>query len=91
MNKPINIDVDCQFLKDIENNQQMAIYNLITSKGALRLWCKGIKPNRNWKISQVKKYFGMNGSKEVLKDKLHLLYDVVTGELGIIKNKSERK
>ena len=78
MNKPVEINKDCQFLKDLKDNGDLAMYNLITSKGAVKLWCKGIKPSRHWKISQVKQYFGMNGNKEVLTSKLHLLFDVLT-------------
>ena len=76
--KPIEIDEDCKFLKDAETNQQMAMYNLITSKGAVKLWTKGIKPNRHWKISDVKWYFGMTGNTEALLEKLDTLYKVLT-------------
>ena len=76
--KPINIDADCQFLKDAKTNNQMAMYNLITSKGAVKLWTKGIKPNRHWKISDVKWYFGMTGNAEALLEKLDTLYKVLT-------------
>ena len=76
--KPIEIDEDCKFLKDAETNQQMAMYNLITSKGAVKLWIKGIKPNRHWKISDVKWYFGMTGNAEALLEKLDTLYKVLT-------------
>ena len=76
--KPIDIDADCKFLKDVETNQQMAMYNLITSKGAVKLWTKGIKPNRHWKISDVKWYFGMTGNAEALLEKLDTLYKVIT-------------
>ena len=58
----------------------MAMYNLITSKGAVKLYTKGIKPNRHWKISDVKKYFGMNGAADVLHSKLVTLYDVLTNK-----------
>ena len=77
MSKPININGDCQFLKDLNNNQQMAMWNLITTKGAVKLWTKGIKPNRHWKITDVKKYFGMNGNAEVLHGKLVKLHEVL--------------
>ena len=33
--KPIDIDADCKFLQDAKTNQQMAMYNLITSKRVL--------------------------------------------------------
>ena len=75
--KPIDIDEDCKFLKDAETNQQMAMYNLITSKGAVKLWTKGIKPNRHWKITDVKNYFGMNGNAETLLEKLKVLHKVI--------------
>ena len=76
--KPIEIDEDCQFLKDAKTNQRIAMYNLITSKGAVKLWTKGIKPNRHWKISDVKWYFGMNGNAETLATKLDTLYKIIT-------------
>ena len=75
--KPINIDADCQFLKDAKTNNQMAMYNLITSKGAVKLWTKGIKPNRHWKITDVKRYFGMTGNAETLLTKLETLLTVI--------------
>ena len=75
--KPINIDEDCQFLKDAKTNNQMAMYNLITSKGAVKLWTKGIKPNRHWKITDVKRYFGMNGNAETLLTKLETLLAII--------------
>ena len=76
--KPININAECKFLKDLHSNPQMAHYNLITSKGAVKLWTKGIKPNRHWKITDVKKYFGMTGNAETLHKKLVKLFDVLT-------------
>ena len=76
--KPIEINEDCKFLKDAETNQQMAMFNLITSKSAVKLWTKGIKPNRHWKISDVKWYFGMTGNAEALLEKLETLYKVIT-------------
>ena len=75
--KPIEINEDCRFLEDLQNNQQMAMYNLITSKSAVKLYTKGIKPNRHWRITDVKKYFGMNGNAEILHSKLVKLYDVL--------------
>tara|TARA_Y100000593_G_scaffold94457_1_gene193629 strand:- start:6430 stop:6672 length:243 start_codon:yes stop_codon:yes gene_type:complete len=79
--KPININEDCKFLKDIGTNSTLAMYNLITSKAAMELWCKGIKPNSNWKVSDVKSYFGMTGNKTTLLKNLNVLYDVVTNKV----------
>ena len=75
--KPIEINEDCRFLKDLQDNQRMAIYDLITSKGAVKLWTKGIKPSRHWKITDVKNYFGMNGNAETLLTKLETLLTVI--------------
>ena len=83
--KPIDINADCQFLKDLQNNQQIAMWNLITTKGAVKLYTKGIKPNRHWKITDVKKYFGMNGNAEVLHSKLATLHEALT-ERNIVRS-----
>ena len=75
--KPIEIDESCQFLKDCTDNSTKAMYNLIISKGAVQLWTKGIKPNSNWRISDVKRYFGMNGNAETLYNKLETLHEIL--------------
>ena len=77
--KPIEINEDCQFLKDCTEYPTLAMYNLITSRGAVQLWSKGIKPNSNWKISDVKRYFGMNGNAKILAEKLRVLHQVTEG------------
>ena len=60
-----------QFEKDLEkdisingNASSKGLYNLIVSKRDLGLWSKiGMKPHRHWKVSDVKKYFGLKGNK----------------------------
>ena len=78
--KPINMDENCQFLKDCTDNSTRAMYNLIISKGAVQLWTKGIKPNSNWRISDVKRYFGMNGNAETLYNKLEKLHEILNNK-----------
>ena len=79
----IEIDEDCQFFKDLtsfENSQRnynLGIWNLSLSRRDLTLYCKGIKPNRKWRITPVKKYFGMTGHKEVLLEKLDRLHEII--------------
>ena len=80
MDKPIEIKGDCKFMQDLDNNSQFAMYNLIVSKSAVKLWTKGIKPNRHWKITDVKKYFGMSGTPKVLLKKMEFLYSVIIGD-----------
>jgi hypothetical protein len=37
------------------------VWNLLLSIRDCKLYSKGIKPHRNWKISDVKWYFGIKG------------------------------
>ena len=78
--KPINIDETCQFLKDCTENSTRAMYNLIICKGQVQLWTKGIKPYSNWKITDVKRYFGMNGNAETLYNKLEKLHEILNNK-----------
>ena len=80
---PIEIDDDCQFIKDLtsmdnsQRNYNLGLWNLSLSIRDLKLYCKGIKPHRRWKITPVKKYFGMTGHREVLLEKLQRLRDII--------------
>ena len=76
--RTIEINEDCKFFQDLKKNQQIAIYNLITSKGAVKLWTKGIKPSRHWRLTDVKNYFGMKGNSETLLKKLQVLHRILT-------------
>ena len=44
----------------------VAIWNLILSKRDLKLWAHGLKPHRRWKVTDVKRYFGISGGREKL-------------------------
>ena len=84
--QPISIDENCQFLKDLESDKTSGInqgmWNLITSKKDLALFCKGIKPHRRWRLKDVKKYFGLFelNKKQDIKVALDMLYEVVNPE-----------
>ena len=73
----IEINEECQFIKDLENNNRMALWNLSIIRGQLKLFSKGIKPNRHWRLKDVKNYIGMSGNKEVLLEKVILLNDLL--------------
>ena len=83
----IQIDQDCKFLKDIESSStafmgtNRGIYNLLNTIGALKLWTKGIKPSRQFKIRNVKLYFGITGNAETLLYKLETINKIIKGEL----------
>ena len=79
----VNMAEDCQFLKDLQDNSSnvnRGIYNLIISIRDLMLYSKGIKPHRNWKITQVKKYFGITGNVNVMLEKLNTINSVLKKE-----------
>jgi len=84
--KQVQIDGGCQFFTDLENSANNSVnkgmFNLICTRRDLALYSKGIKPHRRWKISDVKRYFGMNGNKETLLEKIDLLYKVITEQRG---------
>ena len=83
LKKLVEIDEDCQFMADLvtidngNRNYNLGLWNLALSLRDLKLYCKGIKPHRGWKITPVKKYFGMTGHKEVLLEKLHRLNEIM--------------
>ena len=79
----VNMFEDCQFLKDLADTStevNRGHYNLICSKRDLRLYSKGIKPHRNWKITQVKKYFGITGNVNAMLEKLRTINSVLKKE-----------
>ena len=86
--KKIQIDEDCQFLKDIEsepnyNGVPLGVYNLLTAIGSLKLWNMeiiGIK-TRNFRLRDVKKYFGITGDAKTLLYKLETINKVLKDEL----------
>jgi hypothetical protein len=57
-----------------------AYWNLILSIRDCKLYSKGIKPHRNWRISDVKWYFGVKGSAEVIAEKLEQYKAFLTAE-----------
>ena len=60
-----------KYKKDnIDRNYNLGWYNLIISIRDLRLYSKGIKPHRHWKITPLKTYFGIKGNAQSMLDKL---------------------
>lgn len=60
-----------QFEKDLDstlaingNKSSFGYYNLIVSIRDVSLFSKGIKPHRNWRLKDVKWYFGLTGNTE---------------------------
>tara|TARA_R100000734_G_C3318438_1_gene112586 strand:- start:1309 stop:1617 length:309 start_codon:yes stop_codon:yes gene_type:complete len=65
------------------NGAQMphAIWNLMVSKRDLTMWCKvGMKPHRRWKVSDVKTYFNITGSRSTLLSRFNKIYEHIMRE-----------
>ena len=85
-----------QFLKEIKGTQfeadfgndlsvngapmSRAYWNLIVSIRDCKLYSKGIKPHRFWKITHVKAYFGVKGNAEAIAQKLSQYQEFLTQE-----------
>jgi hypothetical protein len=77
-----------QFFKDMTdeskilnvNNGPMPLgyWNLIISIRDCKLYSKGIKPHRNFKITNVKKYFGLTGDASKLVVQLEEIKNALT-------------
>ena len=84
--QPVEINGDCKFLQDLEITPDVggvnpAVWNLITSIRDLKLYTRGIKPHRRWKITPVKKYFGIKGNPQVILMKLELINQILKEEV----------
>ena len=55
-----------------------AYWNLIISIRDCKLYSRGIKPHRAWKISDVKWYFGVKGNAVKIAEKLEQYQQVLT-------------
>lgn len=51
----------------------LAYYNLIVSIRDVKLYAHGMKPHRFWKITDVKKYFGIKGDATAMAGQLELI------------------
>ncbi len=67
------------------NQMPMAYWNLLLSIRDLKLWSKGIKPHRFWKVTDVKNYFAISGNREQLVIEIEQLHEYVNDFLGIEK------
>ena len=56
------------------------MWNLICSIRDCKLYSKGIKPHRRWKISDVKWYFGIKGGAEKMAETLEAYKNILMPE-----------
>tara|TARA_R110000772_G_scaffold12028_1_gene37134 strand:- start:170 stop:676 length:507 start_codon:yes stop_codon:yes gene_type:complete len=63
------------------------MYNLIVSKRDLGLWSKiGMKPHRHWKVTDVKRYFGLKGNKHKIYEDICKMVDEYTKPPTMTRN-----
>lgn len=56
-------------------------WNLLLTRRDMDMFCShGMRPNRHWRLTDVKRYFGVTGSKEKVRDQIHLLCDIFLPE-----------
>lgn len=80
MNTKQIINGQSQFYADLikeTNGMNIGYYNLIVSIRDLGLYSHGIIPNRYWKISDVKKYFGIKGNAVTMKAQLEEILQAI--------------
>ena len=73
----VHMNEDCQFLKDINGENKMALYNLAVCKGQVQLFSKGIKPTQKWRLKDVKNYFGLVGGTDKILSQLTQLQTII--------------
>ena len=81
-NKAIAELIESQFWTDwttSETSVNPGWWNLTISVRDLKLWSRGIKPNRFWKVSDAKKYFNIRGGKESLVTQIEAIQQFITG------------
>ncbi len=78
-------DKDKMFMYGDSNGSRpmsRAYWNLVISIRDVGLFCKGIAPNRHWRLKHVKEYFGVKGGKEKIYDQLNKMLEEYKKELG---------
>ena len=85
----MKINPNTQFYRDLidkskilnVNNGTMPLgyWNLILSIREVGLYSIGMKPYRNWKITNVKQYFGVKGNPKQIKAQLESIRDLLKG------------
>ena len=54
-----------------------AKFNLMLARSQVKLFSKGIKPNRFWRLKHIKQYFGIKGSTERVLAQLDTLNQII--------------
>jgi len=74
------INGQSQFYADLikeTSGTNRGYYNLILSIRDLKLYEFGMKPNRHWRISDVKTYFGIKGTATSMREYLEEVLEAI--------------
>jgi hypothetical protein len=78
-----------QFQKDLTaemlingKRSTRAYYNLVVSIRDVSLFSNGIKPNRNWRLKDVKWYFGVKGGTDKVLEQLNGYKETIWAKQG---------
>jgi hypothetical protein len=81
------LDQNCRFIQELSDEKAVfnlngvstsrAYYNLIVSIRDVRLYSIGLKPHRGWKITDVKKYFGVKGDAKSIHAQLESIKNLL--------------
>ena len=78
-----DIKHDTRFIEDLNkiiridtSDSNIGTYNLIISKRDIGLFCIGMKPHKDWRLKDLKEYFGLKGKKEKCKEQIEFLADL---------------
>ncbi len=77
------MNINNQFLIDLHDKStdvNKGYYNLIVTIRDLKLYSIGIKPNRYFKITDVKKYFRLKGNAKQMLQKLIEIHEIVKND-----------
>lgn len=86
----ISINIDSQFFQDLMDESKAiningnmvakGYWNLVLSIRDCSMYAKfGMKPNRHWKITDVKKYFGIKGTATQVHEQLVAIKEMLQG------------
>lgn len=89
--KTIQINADSQFFIDMTDETKLinfngspmpkGYWNLILTIRDLSMYAKhGMKPHRHWKITDVKKYFGIKGTADSMLEQLTAYKEIISAQ-----------
>lgn len=79
----LQVTSDDQLFTNVNGNPcEMWKWNLLILRRDVKLYSHGIIPRRGWLVTDVRRYFGITGTGDTLREKVEAIYDgLVKGSL----------